>query len=400
MTQSITHPDRFEFQDQELPQKLVESIQPGVSGYWQIEFDRLANREPPFYWHLAVINGQIVYSGGRIWTAKTLVSTLQRYTPQLRQEPAKSQLDSIKQDTQDLNVPPIEVWQQMKTMGISDEDRLIQALRLKILSDLDTYLLLGSGRSKFIVEQDLVVQFPVKGFSLAGILDGSKQRRSEWTELEGVVTTMDLIPILDRAALERSNLSAIQRQRIEDLVKSKKSIAQVACGMSKDNLEVAQMFAKLANAGLVTLRSPQSLIPPTIMIIDDSPVVLSQFQHWLTVLGYPVVVCQDAEIAISKILQVKPATILIDINMPGLSGFELVKQIRQQPEIANTPLAILTGEQKLSNKWRAQWSGCEFLTKPVSMSEISSFQTEFQQVIQKLLTEGNSPVPAITEVSA
>jgi CheY-like chemotaxis protein len=62
-----------------------------------------------------------------------------------------------------------------------------------------------------------------------------------------------------------------------------------------------------------------------------------------------------------------------------------VKQIRQQPQIASTPLVILTGEQKLSNRWRAQWSGCDFLTKPLSNADIGEFQAQLQELLQRLV---------------
>jgi CheY-like chemotaxis protein len=146
-------------------------------------------------------------------------------------------------------------------------------------------------------------------------------------------------------------------------------------------------------AGVVQLAPPTQSAPSTIMIIDDSPLVLMQFQHWVTALGYPVVVCQNAEVAISTISQVKPSAIFIDINMPQISGFELAKQIRQKPQISTIPLVILTGEQKMSNKWRAQWSGCDFLTKPLSMSEVNLFQSQLQELLQRLVA---SPiVPAV-----
>lgn len=71
--------------------------------------------------------------------------------------------------------------------------------------------------------------------------------------------------------------------------------------------------------------------------------------------------------------------------MPGITGFELVKEIRQQPSLAAIPLVILTGEQKLSNKWRAQWSGCEFLNKPLAATEINQFQLQLQELIHALV---------------
>jgi CheY-like chemotaxis protein len=83
--------------------------------------------------------------------------------------------------------------------------------------------------------------------------------------------------------------------------------------------------------------------------------------------------------------------------MPEISGFELVKQIRQHPDLREIPLAILTGEQKLSNKWRAQWSGCEFLNKPLTPAAISDFQIQLEELIPRLLTTpvNNSNIEAI-----
>ena len=121
------------------------------------------------------------------------------------------------------------------------------------------------------------------------------------------------------------------------------------------------------------------------MVIDDSILVLKQFQNIVKRLGYPVVACQSAEAAVSRILQVNPSMIFIDINMPEFSGFELVKQIRQQPKIAEIPLVILTGEQKMSNKWKAKWSGCEFLTKPLSLAAMEEFQAQLVEILQRLL---------------
>ena len=69
-----------------------------------------------------------------------------------------------------------------------------------------------------------------------------------------------------------------------------------------------------------------------------------------------------------------------------------MKQIRQQPELRAIPLTILTGEQKLSNKWRAQWSGCEFLTKPLTAAGIGDFQVQLEELIPRLLNPASAPV--------
>jgi CheY-like chemotaxis protein len=276
----------------------------------------------------------------------------------------------------------------MKKSNIVNDAQLLAALETKILNDLDIYLLMGSGAAKFTQADKIESELPLSGFSPNKLFEQAKQRQSLWFRLKQQVPSMNLCPILDRSALETAKLPAAQQRRIELLVKSDRTLHEIADGMAKDPLEVAVMFAKLAKMELLKFESPRKNTPSTVMVIDDSPLLLAQFKNWVSALGYPVVVCQDATTAITAITKAMPAAIFIDINMPVFSGFELVKQIRQQPEIADIPIAILTGEQRLSNKWRAQWSGCEFLTKPLTSAGINDFQVQLEELLPRLL-KGN-----------
>ena len=390
MSRSIATINQFSFPARELPAKLLEHIQSGETGYWQHQFDRLGDRQPTFSWNLGIANGQILYSGSRSWSAQTLLRIAERYVPRTRSS-AKIQLETLKRKVQEEKLSLTQLVAMMKQSNIITEAQLVAALRTKILNDLDIYLLMGSGSAKFIAE-DREDRFPFAGFSPIDLLDEAEQRQLQWTQLRQQVPSMKLCPILDREAMEKANLPDSQRQRIEKMVQSDKALNAIAEGMAKDNLEVAQMFAKLARIGLVKFQPHQKRPAATVMIIDDSPVLLSQFDLWVSALGYSVVTCQEAKNAIAAIEKAKPSIIFIDINMPEVSGFELVKQIRQQPHLRTIPLAILTGEQKLSNKWRAQWSGCEFLTKPIATAAIGDFQVQLEELISQLLNPATPKV--------
>ena len=385
MNQLITTTNQFSFPAKELSQQLLKHIQGGNTGYWQHQFDRLADRAQPLEWNLGIVNGQILYSGNRAWSVQSLVRVVQRYVPRTANSSVKRQLDSLKRKALEQVFTPAQFIAAMKQLEIVDEAQLLKALQTKVLNDLDIYLLMGSGDAKFIADPDLAAQLPLAGFSPTVLLDQAKQRQQQWSQVRQQIPSMSLLPTLDRAAMARTTLPEKQQHRIEQLVQSGKSLNAIADEMAKDTLEIAEMFAKLVKIGVISFQPLQKNIPATIMVIDDSPVMLTQFQHWVSALGYPVVVCQQAEMALATIAQVKPAAIFIDINMPEISGFELVKQIRQQPELAGIPLAILTGEQKLSNKWRAQWSGCEFLTKPLTSASIGDFQVQLEELLPRLL---------------
>ncbi len=390
MSQSIATIKQFSFSARELPAKLLEHIHSGETGYWQHEFDQLADRQPSFYWHLGIGNGQILYSGNQIWSAQMLLRVAERYVPSIRNTAQVIETLRIKAQAEKLSAA--QVFAMMKQSKIVTEAQLLAALRNKVLNDLDIYLLMGGGSAKFIAA-DIKNQWPVDGFSPIDLLDEAEQRQLQWTQLRQYVPSMKLCPVIDRAVMAKANLPDHQRQRIEKIAQSDQSLNLIAEGMAKDNLEVAQMFAKLGRIGLIKFQPPQKHTIATVMVIDDSPILLSQFNHWVSALGYVVTTCQDAKNAIAAIKKAKPSVIFIDINMPEISGFELVKQIRQQPDLRAIPLTILTGEQKLSNKWRAQWSGCEFLTKPLTTTGIGDFQVQLEELIPRLL----NPAPVTVE---
>jgi CheY-like chemotaxis protein len=390
-----TTADQFSFSARELSKKLIQNIQDGKSGYWQHQFDRLADRERPLYWNLGIANGQILYSSSTSWSSQTVLRVLDRYVVQSNSYAIKLQFEQLQRQVKERSLDPAQLLAAIGESKVLGESQLKQALRTKILNDLDIYLLMGSGSARFVAA-DVEKQLPLEGFNPIVLLDEAAQRHIQWMQVREQVPSMKLCPILDRAAMQKANLPDSQQQRIEKLAQADKTLATIAEEMAKDNLEVAQMFAKLVRIGLVSFKPHQKHTTATVMVIDDSPVLLSQFRNWVSALGYAVKTCQDAKAAIETIAKVKPSIIFIDINMPDVSGFELVKQIRKQPALKDIPLTILTGEEKLSNKWRAQWSGCEFLSKPLTAAAIGDFQVQLEELIPRLLNASASNLSKLT----
>lgn len=128
----------------------------------------------------------------------------------------------------------------------------------------------------------------------------------------------------------------------------------------------------------------RSLGKSEVFVVDDSPLILRQFQTLVSSLGYQPVTCDDALAAVKTMLNHHPVAIFLDINMPGASGFELIKQIRRQPQLAQVPVVIMTAEQSQSNQKRAQWAKCTFLEKPLSAADISSFCSRLQDILRQI----------------
>ena len=124
--------------------------------------------------------------------------------------------------------------------------------------------------------------------------------------------------------------------------------------------------------------------PPTAGLI-----LLKQFQKLVADWGYEVRCCSNASDAAEFLLQSIPELIFLDINMPDISGFQLIKIIRMQPELSSIPLVILTAEKTMMNRQRAKWSKSIFLNKPLNIEEIGTFKSDLKTLLTKLLPSDN-----------
>ena len=78
-----------------------------------------------------------------------------------------------------------------------------------------------------------------------------------------------------------------------------------------------------------------------ILIVEDDPDIRIMMEYVLKD-DYDLVLCEDGRCGIDKALEVRPNLILLDIYMAGISGFEVCKAVRENPEISSIPIIMLT----------------------------------------------------------
>jgi CheY-like chemotaxis protein/signal transduction histidine kinase len=106
--------------------------------------------------------------------------------------------------------------------------------------------------------------------------------------------------------------------------------------------------------------------PVRILCIEDNPVNWRLVQRLLTQAGYQMHWAVDGMQGYELALALKPALILLDINLPGLSGFEVATKFRQNPELQKIPLVALTAKTLKSDRETALVAGCDgFIPKPL-----------------------------------
>jgi CheY-like chemotaxis protein len=403
MKVSVT--DSFVFQTQELPQKLSQTSEGSLTGYWLCEFFPVGHNRYGEQFYIGLLQGQVVFSGQQIsWEA--LIKALQRYVPRLRSEAAKHAISIVRQRLQPKQQNPqsgelLALFAQLYQANVISHQEVIEALRLKILSDFDTCLFKYAGKAQFIPFPQLDNEVPIAGFDLQKLLSEAEQRQVWWSRLQPQISSMNCVPVLNQRAVEAANLTPKQKQRLEVLTANGKTLDEIAFAFAQDSLEIAEVFARLVKDGLITLTSSfaarefsgathQDPVPQNfsskILVVDDSPLLLKQFANLVRRWGYQVKTSTNPETVVELMLQIHPAIVFLDVNMPGVSGFDLVKQIRRCPEFEKIPLIILTAEKTLTNNWRARWSGCRFLTKPLAPDEVSQFQVELHMLLEELLS--------------
>jgi len=110
----------------------------------------------------------------------------------------------------------------------------------------------------------------------------------------------------------------------------------------------------------------------TVMMVDDATTTLKVLQAFLEDAGYrhflPV---SQPEEAFQVLIDEMPDVVLLDINMPGVSGFDILSFMRAREEFQHTPVIVLTSSTDAETKLQAlQLGASDFLAKPVDESEL------------------------------
>ncbi len=109
-----------------------------------------------------------------------------------------------------------------------------------------------------------------------------------------------------------------------------------------------------------------------ILLVDDDNFIIVVYGDGLKNAGYEVVTAHDGEEAIQKMRSEKPDLVLLDIIMPNMNGFEVLKAVQADEELKSTPIMVLTNLSQASDKEEAQKYGAiDFMTKSdVAFNEV------------------------------
>jgi DNA-binding response OmpR family regulator len=123
----------------------------------------------------------------------------------------------------------------------------------------------------------------------------------------------------------------------------------------------------------------------TILVVDDNPHLLGYISDALEELGtFHVETASDGATGLQRYFEVRPNCMVIDIKMPGLDGYQLVRALRGDPDSAATALVILTALPQERDRLTGLLSGADqYLVKPVKPLELVAAITQAVTVGQE-----------------
>ena len=133
-------------------------------------------------------------------------------------------------------------------------------------------------------------------------------------------------------------------------------------------------------AGGPNMNSPTSAEPKTILIVEDNALSMKLFHDLLEAHGYVTLQTKDGMEALKLAREHRPDLILMDIQLPEVSGLEVARQIKADDELRSIPIIAVTAFAMRGDEETFRQGGCDgYIAKPISVDK-------FLEVVEQFLS--------------
>lgn len=250
------------------------------------------------------------------------------------------------------------------------------------------------------------------------VVDRAQKRWQAWCDAELIDISPNRAPILRHPAKLREITSAATYKKMSAILNGRATLRDLAVLLKTDLLRLTLSLKPYIRQGFVDLVEipdlkkpklqnqqpsaparhsreaaplPQSQI--SVACIDDSPQTCQQLEQVLTAAGYSYIGISDPVQALPILIERQPDIIFLDLVMPIANGYEVCTQIRRVSGLKETPVIMLTSQDSLVDRIRAQMvKATSFLSKPIDPNKVIA-------LVQKFKPEPTVPRPDRSEVS-
>ena len=128
-----------------------------------------------------------------------------------------------------------------------------------------------------------------------------------------------------------------------------------------------------------------------ILIVEDDEALKESISDMLEIKGYDVSTAQNGLLGINAVKEKKPDLIISDVMMPEMDGFEMLKEIKMNPDMDLIPIIMLTAKVELESKLKGLELGADdYLTKPFEFRELNlkihNLLQSREKLVRKIVT--------------
>lgn len=125
---------------------------------------------------------------------------------------------------------------------------------------------------------------------------------------------------------------------------------------------------------------------PLILLVEDHQDTRQMYAEFLG-MGFEVMTAPDGEHALEAVQSHRPDLVITDLSLPGINGFELIEQLRQNPDLRSMPIICLSGYSGHLHEQRALAAGSDrILLKPCMPDTLAEVAAELIQEAAKRRT--------------
>ncbi len=108
-----------------------------------------------------------------------------------------------------------------------------------------------------------------------------------------------------------------------------------------------------------------------VLVVDDEPNIVLSLEFLMEQAGFEVVTAEDGEQALARVNDSQPDLLLLDISLPGISGFDVLEQLRGKEATAQLPIIMLTAHGRDVEREKGMALGADdYITKPFSTQSL------------------------------
>src|SRR5947209_16375893 len=125
-----------------------------------------------------------------------------------------------------------------------------------------------------------------------------------------------------------------------------------------------------------------------ILVVEDEQLIARLLKETLEIDGYEVVTVLNGEDAVQYVLRETPHLIILDLTLPGIDGYEVVRRLRNHPKTMHIPIVVLSALSETADKVQAFEVGVDdYITKPFHTDELlARIRTQLRRVQQNFLS--------------